>query len=102
MRRPAIRLRSVLKSPCGNAARWDLWGQKPAMAELPDKACAVENGKSNPCLRQGKPGEMLPGQPSYPTAKASWGPEHDGKAGVRANMPDPTLRKARAIWLKLH
>src|SRR3954453_17416467 len=25
----------------------------------------------------------------------------DGKAGVRANMPDPTPRKARAIWLKL-
>ena len=71
------------------------------MAELPDKSCAVENGKSNPCLRQGKPGEMLPGQPSYPTAKASWGPEHDGEAGVRANMPDPTLRKARAIWSKL-
>ena len=22
---------------CGNAARWDLWGRKPAMAELPDK-----------------------------------------------------------------
>src|SRR3954451_10526498 len=36
------------------------------------KACAVENGKSNPCLRQGKPGEMLPGQPSHPMAKASW------------------------------
>jgi hypothetical protein len=65
------------------------------------KACAVENGKSNPCLRQGKPGEMLPGQPSHPTAKASWGPEHDGKAGVRANMPDPTPRKARAIWSRL-
>src|SRR3954467_412571 len=46
------------------------------------KSCAVENGKSNPCLRQGKPGEMLSGQPSYPTAKASWGPEHDGKAGT--------------------
>ena len=37
------------------------------------KPCAVENGKSNPCFRQGKLGEMLPGQPSYPTAKASWG-----------------------------
>ena len=26
------------KAHCGNAARWDLWGRKPAMAELPDKA----------------------------------------------------------------
>ena len=26
------------RAHCGNAARWDLWGQKPAMAALPDKA----------------------------------------------------------------
>ena len=30
-----------------------------------------ENGESNPCRRQGKPGEVLPGQPSYPKVKAS-------------------------------
>ena len=31
------------------------------MAELPDKACAVKNGGSNPCHRQEKLGEMLLG-----------------------------------------
>ena len=30
-----------------------------------------ENGESNPCRRQGKPGEVLPGQPSYPKVKVS-------------------------------
>src|SRR3954469_24195732 len=30
-----------------------------------------ENGESNPWRRQGKPGEELPGQPSYPKVKAS-------------------------------
>jgi len=34
------------------------------------KTCAVQNGELNPCLRQGKPGGMLPGQPSDLTAKA--------------------------------
>jgi hypothetical protein len=34
------------------------------------KGCAVQNGESNPCRRQGKPGDMLPGQPSYRMAKA--------------------------------
>ena len=29
-----------------------------------------ENGESNPRPRRGKPGEMLPGQPSHPMAKA--------------------------------
>ena len=29
------------------------------------------------------------------------GQEHDGEAGVRANMPDPMPRKARAIWSRL-
>jgi hypothetical protein len=31
---------------------------------------AVQNGKLNPCPRQGEPGEVLPGQPSDLTAKA--------------------------------
>ena len=29
------------------------------------------------------------------------GQEHDGKAGVWANMPDPTPCKARAIWSRM-
>src|SRR5271166_3341742 len=36
------------KAHCGNAARWDLWGRKPAMAELPDKAART-------VLREGRP-----------------------------------------------
>jgi len=63
--------------------------------------CAVKNGGSNPCRRQEKLGEMLLGQPSYLMAKVFGGQEHDGEAGVRANMPDPMPRKARAIWLRL-
>ena len=34
------------------------------------KECAVQNGKSNTRFRRGKPGEVLPGQPSYRRAKA--------------------------------
>ncbi len=60
-----------------------------------------ENGELNTRFRRRKPGEVLPGQPSYPMAKAYGGHEHDGEAGVRANMPDPTPCKARAIWSRM-
>ncbi len=32
----------------------------------------MQNGKSDPRFRRGKPREMLPGQPSYRTVKALW------------------------------
>ena len=62
----------------------------------------MENGELNPCPRQGEPGEMLPGQPSYPTAKASGDKSMTVKRRFRANMPDPTPRKTRAIWLRMN
>src|SRR3954463_6172484 len=34
---------------CGTAARWDLWGQKPAMAELPDKLSSPVRWAGEPC-----------------------------------------------------
>src|SRR3954463_9503636 len=41
------------------------------------------------------------GSTVLPYGESLWGQEHDGEAGVRANMPDPMPCKARAIWLRM-
>ena len=49
----------------------------------------------------GEAGRDASGSTVLPYGESLWGQEHDGEAGVRANMPDPMPRKARAIWLRL-
>ena len=44
---------------------------------------------------------MLLGKPSYLMAKVYGDKSMTVKRGVRANMPDPMPRKARAIWLRM-
>ena len=49
----------------------------------------------------GEAGRDASGSTVLPYGESLWGQEHDGEAGVRANMPDPMPRKARAIWLRM-
>ena len=49
----------------------------------------------------GEAGRNASGSTVLPYGESLWGQEHDGEAGVRANMPDPMPRKARAIWSRL-
>ena len=49
----------------------------------------------------GEAGRDASGSTVLPYGESLWGQEHDGEAGVRANMPDPMPRKARAIWSRL-
>jgi len=47
-------------------------------------------------------GRSASGSTILPDGESLMGQEHDGKAGVWANMPDPTPCKARAIWSRLN
>ncbi len=49
----------------------------------------------------GEVGRSASGSTILPDGESLMGQEHDGKAGVWANMPDPTPCKARAIWSRL-
>jgi len=49
----------------------------------------------------GEAGRDASGSTILPDGESLWGQEHDGKAGVWANMPDPTPCKARAIWSRM-
>jgi hypothetical protein len=49
----------------------------------------------------GEAGRGASGSTVLPEGESLWGQEHDGEAGVRANMPDPTPCKARAIWSRM-
>ncbi len=46
-------------------------------------------------------GRGASGSTVSPDGESLWGQEHDGEAGVRANVPDPMPRKARAIWSRM-
>ena len=50
----------------------------------------------------GEAGRSASGSTILPDGESLMGLEHDGKAGVRANMPDPTPCKVRAIWSRLN
>jgi hypothetical protein len=50
----------------------------------------------------GGAGRNASGSTVLPNGESLRGQEHDGKAEVRANMPDPTPRKTRAIWLRMN
>ena len=50
----------------------------------------------------GEVGRSASGSTILPDGESLMGQEHDGEAGVRANMPDPTPCKARAIWSRLN
>ena len=47
-------------------------------------------------------GRSASGSTILPDGESLMGQEHDGEAGVWANMPDPTPCKARAIWSRLN
>ncbi len=49
----------------------------------------------------GEAGRGASGSTILPEGESHKGPQHDGEAGVWANMPNPTPRKARAIWSRL-
>jgi hypothetical protein len=54
-----------------------------------------ENGESNPRFKRGKPGEMLPGQPSYRTVKALWDKSMMVKRGLGEHARPNALQGPR-------
>ena len=65
------------------------------------RVCAVKTAGRIPYPRREEAGRDASGSTILPDGESLKGQEHGGKAGVRANMPDPTPRKARAIRLRL-
>lgn len=64
------------------------------------KGCAVKTASRIPVTDRGSR-ENASGSTALPDGESLKGQEHGSKAEVRANMPDPTLRKARAIWSRM-
>jgi len=57
--------------------------------------CAVQNGELNPRFRRGKPGEVLPGPPSYRTVKALWDKSMMVKRGLGEHARPNALQGPR-------
>lgn len=63
--------------------------------------CAVKTASRIPVTDRGSR-EYASGSTALPDGESRRGQEHGSKAGVWANMPDPTPRKTRAIWSRMN
>jgi hypothetical protein len=69
--------------------------QIPKVGAVCGNSCAVQNGELNPRFRRGKPGEVLPGQPSYRTVKALWDKSMMVKRGLGEHARPNALQGPR-------